>query len=320
MFKKARWQQSKAWVKFLNAYDGYVEKHMGDAEVLDLESRFGSTRVYKLGDPKNPPLFLMHGFRENSLAFADWLIPHLKKDFQVFAIDRLGEKGRSLPKDGLHENIPQGEKNFCEWFLTVKSGLNLKGTPISMFGHSYGSLISAFLATKLPDEVDKLVLTAPAAVFAPQPVSDTQWKIQNYTPDFLVRICPTDKMKEGLMLKVFTAAFKEDYSKYPYWEVLGKSFLITENISTIPLGIPFAFSIDELRKMNDNNPSFLMIGDLEIATRPEESTANAKAARIPFKVYIGSGHEIWFPNNADSIVKDTIDFLHGKKVDGATYH
>ena len=74
------------------------KKHLGDAEVLDLESRFGSTRVYKLGEPKNPPLFLMHGFRENSLAFADWLIPHLKETLPCFCNRQVRRKREILTK------------------------------------------------------------------------------------------------------------------------------------------------------------------------------------------------------------------------------
>jgi hypothetical protein len=80
MFKKARWQKSKGWQEFLKHYDEYASEYYGDGEVRDLQSRFGSTRVYLLGNPQNPPVYLFHGNNENPLAFTDWLVPHLKKD------------------------------------------------------------------------------------------------------------------------------------------------------------------------------------------------------------------------------------------------
>lgn len=317
MFKKARWQQSRGWTEFLKHYDEYASTHYGDSKVLDLPSRFGSTRVYLLGNPQNPPVYLFHGNNENALAFADWLVPHLKKDFYVVAIDTMGDRGRSCPKDGLSSNIPMGRDEIVEWFMSVKSEHGMKGKPVSCFGHSHGSFLASLFAISEPDEIDRLVLTGPAGVFAPLALG-WAWLPVKLIVDGLIRLAPTYKMKAGIMGKAMEAVFGCSVEEYPYWKVLGPAMYI-EQKAEVNAGKPWAWSVDQLKQMNSRNPTILMLGEKETATVPEKAIGNAKAAGIPSKVYPRTGHELWFPENGETIAKDAIDFLHGKKVEGATY-
>lgn len=66
------------------------------AAVFDVETRHGTTRVYRYGDGGSP-LALLPGLLATSACFAA-LIPALAERHTVYAIDTLGEAGRSVHK------------------------------------------------------------------------------------------------------------------------------------------------------------------------------------------------------------------------------
>jgi hypothetical protein len=125
-------------------------------------------------------------------------------------------------------------------------------------------------------------------------------------------------MKKNIMKRAMEAVFGCSVDEYPYWKVLGPAMYI-EQKAEVNAGKPWAWSVDQLKQMNSRNPTILMLGENETATVPAKAIGNAKAAGIPSKVYPRTGHELWFPENGETIAKDAIDFLHGKIVDGATY-
>jgi pimeloyl-ACP methyl ester carboxylesterase len=113
----------------------------------------------------------MHGAHDSSLTW-EWLLPELTKHHHVVAVDRIGDFGRSLPRNGLTSSLPDGEDDTVEWIASVKSELGFDGTPVSFVCHSYGCFVTAMFAMGHPGEVDKVILTAPAAVVAPQQIPD----------------------------------------------------------------------------------------------------------------------------------------------------
>ena len=145
MFKRARVHEGKAWAERLRVYDKYAAEQFGNQKTVDLESRFGITRVYLCGNPENPPVMILHGLNSCSLEFA-FLLPGLVQNYYLIFVDRMGEQGRSRPVDGLISNLPQGKEETVEWFLSLKKCLGLLGQPVSLIGHSYGSFLASLFA------------------------------------------------------------------------------------------------------------------------------------------------------------------------------
>ena len=121
-----------------------------------LETEFGKTFIIESGSNSNPVILLLHGTGSNSAMWtAD--VKTLSKDYHVFAIDIIGECGKSA------ENRPSfKENNYSDWLLEITKKLQIKKT--SIIGCSLGSWIALDFSIKHPEKVKKLVLLTTAGI------------------------------------------------------------------------------------------------------------------------------------------------------------
>ncbi|MFD6071057.1 alpha/beta fold hydrolase [Amycolatopsis lurida] len=82
--------------RYFAAYDRAMAECPEPGTVFDVETRHGTTRVYRYGDGGNP-IVLLPGLMATSACFAA-LIPALAEHHTVYTIDTLGEAGRSVQK------------------------------------------------------------------------------------------------------------------------------------------------------------------------------------------------------------------------------
>ncbi|RSN60703.1 alpha/beta hydrolase [Amycolatopsis sp. WAC 04182] len=82
--------------RYFAAYDRAMAECPEPGGVFDVETRHGTTRVYRYGDGGGP-MALLPGLLATSACFAT-LIPPLAEHHTVYAIDTLGEAGRSVQK------------------------------------------------------------------------------------------------------------------------------------------------------------------------------------------------------------------------------
>lgn len=117
---------------------------------------YGKTYVLEAGDPKDPPVVLIHGSCSNSAAwYGD--IPALSEGYNVFSVDIVGDAGNS------EENrLDQRTEEFENWLKEVVDGLGLK--KVVLIGNSLGAWISLRFAAANPERVEKLVLIAPSGI------------------------------------------------------------------------------------------------------------------------------------------------------------
>jgi pimeloyl-ACP methyl ester carboxylesterase len=102
-----------------------------------------------MGDPKGPPVILIHGYTDNA---RDWvpLIPYLSKKSRLIAVDIRGH-GRSDKPECCYARI--------DFAYDIKLLLDVLHIPrADMVGHSLGSMITQVLAEQWPDRVRKVVL------------------------------------------------------------------------------------------------------------------------------------------------------------------
>ena len=102
-----------------------------------------------MGNPKGPPVVLIHGYTDNA---RDWvpLIPYLSKKFRLIVVDIRGH-GRSDKPECCYARI-----DFAYDIKLLLDSLHIARADI--VGHSLGSMITQVLAEEWPDRVRKVVL------------------------------------------------------------------------------------------------------------------------------------------------------------------
>ena len=116
-------------------------------------TRFGSTHMLVCGADDAPPIVLVQAVAGSSPLWRNQL-PVLAEHFRVYALDTVGQPGRSAP------NPPSFfSDDYMNWITDVMDGLGLERA--SFIGVSTGGWKVMRMATDHPDRVDKVVLLSP---------------------------------------------------------------------------------------------------------------------------------------------------------------
>lgn len=125
-------------------------------ELLRVPTREGETFVVASGPTHAPPVLALQGSGGNA---AMWLpqIAALSAHLRVYAVDVIGEPGRSAPS---RPSFASGA--YARWLDDVLQRLGL--TRVSMVGVSLGGWLALDYATRRPQRVARLVLLSPGGV------------------------------------------------------------------------------------------------------------------------------------------------------------
>lgn len=141
--------------EFAQAYETVLAKWPA-AEVSDLTSAYGTTRVLSCGPVDAPPLLLLPGGGATATVwFAN--VAALSQVARVHAVDLPGNSGytRASTADAAE---------LGRWLDTVVDGLG--GGPVDLAGFSYGGWLALTYALHAPDRVRRLALLDPTRCFA----------------------------------------------------------------------------------------------------------------------------------------------------------
>ncbi|WP_405765699.1 alpha/beta fold hydrolase [Streptomyces sp. NBC_01538] len=145
--------------RFLAAYDAVLDHWPVPVDRMDLTSAYGTTRVTACGPVDGEPLVLLHGGGATSAVwFAN--VADLSRTRRVYAVDRIGEAGRSLRGGRPVRSVD----DLLDWLDGVLDGLGLGRADLC--GHSYGGWIALTYALRTPQRVRKLALLDPTQCFA----------------------------------------------------------------------------------------------------------------------------------------------------------
>ena len=125
-----------------------------------LGTRHGDTFVIASGAEQAPPLILLHGAGSNSAVWAGDAAAYAGA-YRVFAVDLLGEAGRSAPIRPALEGPA-----YAEWLQDVLDGLGI-GRGV-LVGISQGGWTALKFAVTYPERVEALVLMCPGGIVAPR--------------------------------------------------------------------------------------------------------------------------------------------------------
>lgn len=121
-----------------------------------VSSTFGDTNVLIFGDDGKPPLFLFHGLN-SAVPFAFDSVSFLVKDYQVFAVDILGQPNKSE-----FVRLSKKDNSYGNWLIEITNSFVFKS--FSLCGISFGAF--PILQMLLIDEkrVDEVFLISPASI------------------------------------------------------------------------------------------------------------------------------------------------------------
>ena len=133
-------QQAKETLMAL--YDEKLEQLNIDYTNIDVETRFGRTRIIKTGNPNGKPIVLLHGYNAGAPLTLE-AIKELRGSYEFYAIDTIGQTTKS------DETIlPINDNSLALWVDDVLKQLTLE--KVTIIGISYGAFILQKLITHKP--------------------------------------------------------------------------------------------------------------------------------------------------------------------------
>lgn len=95
MARIGRFTSSEHRRRYLVAYEEAMSRCPEPEEEIDVETRHGTTRVYRFGSGNARPVVLLPSLMATSACYAP-LLPALSEHRRVYTVDTLGEAGRSV--------------------------------------------------------------------------------------------------------------------------------------------------------------------------------------------------------------------------------
>ncbi|MGD9485903.1 alpha/beta fold hydrolase [Streptomyces sp. TRM70308] len=120
--------------RFFAAYERAMSFWPTAREELDIATRFGTTRVYGHGTGRGTPVVLLHGQNATPAVWAS-NVAALATDRSVFAVDRVGEPGRSTQTAPIRT-----AEDTVGWLEEVLDGLGVEEA--HLVGFSYGGWVA----------------------------------------------------------------------------------------------------------------------------------------------------------------------------------
>jgi pimeloyl-ACP methyl ester carboxylesterase len=237
------------------AYDEVLSLWEVPFEATFVNTSFGATHVLIAGEKSAPPLVLLHGMTISSTMWYPNIV-ELSKQFRIYAVDTIGDLGKSA----VSLRCPSNREESARWLDEVVTGLGLEKTNIG--GHSMGGFLTTNYTMFYPEKVNKLVLLAPAATFA-------KIKPQFFTTVFPAVLFPKDFLIRRLWKWFFHKPSQGDEKLFHQFTVGYKN---CRPLSSI---IPTIYSDVELGKLDV--PVLLLIGEHEVIYEPRIALEYAKA-------------------------------------------
>ena len=262
--------------EILNYYDEVLNKYSDNNKQYYIETRYGKTFVIESGEKTAPPLILLHGSGMSSFMWLKDLKEYSKK-YRVFAIDILGEPGKS---DDNRLSLAGDEHS--QWILDIYDSLNIKKANI--VGISLGAWIALKFAISYDKMVNKLVLISPSGIGGQK---------KSFIFQYLMYMILGERGIDKLYYKINgDKAMSEVVLNYE--RLIAKYFNYRNE--TIPI-----FSDEELRKLKI--PISIFIGEKDIMLKSLETKQRAEKLFENVKInYIkDAGH---INNITTYIIKD----------------
>lgn len=156
MAKISIYKSDEGKIQVLSYYETLLLQWHQPNRQITLETTFGDTFIIESGLKESPAILFLHGSGSNSAMWlADAMI--LSETYHVFAIDIIGECGKSSENRAVFDN-----ENYSNWIYEIIEKLELNS--VSIIACSLGGWIAMDFSIKHPERIEKLVLIATAGI------------------------------------------------------------------------------------------------------------------------------------------------------------
>ena len=251
---------------------------------------WGPTFVRISGPAHSVPLVLLPGAASSSLMWAP-NIQDLSADYRTFAVDRIGDFGRSI----CTRSIPRF-RNLVEWFTEFLDALGLRD-PVHLVGISYGGALAAEVALHCPARIRKLVLLAPGAT------------VLRSSPRLMGRLAVAIFAHKSGLNSLMRWLFADAVRQQPAWventlEQLNLHMRSTRRVAPMPR----VWSDTEWASLRV--PTLFLVGEDEKIYSPTKALRRLRrvAPQVRGEIIAGAGHDFTFLAAA-AVDRGILDFL-----------
>lgn len=236
----------------LAAYDAAMELWPVPFEGCEVATDFGSTHVIVSGPDSAPPLVLLHCALLTSAIWSP-VIGDLDRYFRTYAVDVMGDFGRSMPT-----NPPKSGREFADWLGQTLDGVGLER--VCLLGWSFGGFVATNFAVHEPQRIERLGLLAPFATFVRPGIGF----LAGFVP-LLIRTRATSAWFERRLCR------KGSLGMLEHSELLYQRF---KNGRVVFKTGPRVFTDEELRRLG--MPTLLLVGEQEFLYNGANAVARAR--------------------------------------------
>jgi pimeloyl-ACP methyl ester carboxylesterase len=255
------------------AYDATLAVWPVPFQSIVVPTRTGGTHVIASGPEDAAPLVLLP---MTFISGTMWLynVADLSRCFRVYALDTVGDVGKSLPEG------PLGTRTaIAGWLSDVFDGLGIKSANLA--GASYGGCMAMGFALDVPERVRKVALLGPAATFVPL-------HFQFYLRGASIVMLPRQRV---LLSFLRWCSTRDDLEDNP---IVRQMHAGVKNYRFQPQNglFPPVYKDDELRQAKV--PVMLLVGDKERVLDPARALERARrlVPGIQAEIAPGAGHAL----------------------------
>jgi pimeloyl-ACP methyl ester carboxylesterase len=262
-------------------------------EELYVSSDFGVTHIIVNGPEDAEPIMLLHG---QYSAATSWipLIPALCRNFRVFAVDPIGEIGKSRPSFLL-----KSRQDYRNWLCDIFDELKIQKA--NLVGHSYGGFLATNFAIANPERVIRLILLAPGIP-----------NLGAFTSLWAYYGLPMMILPSRFTVRRFiTGVSRKGYStQNPIHEQM---ILGLTNKRKVPFLRP-QFTDEELNRIV--TPTLLILGEYEIMYEPRKALERATQliANLQTELISEAGHML-ISDQPEMVNQSMLNFLQSVNVE-----
>jgi pimeloyl-ACP methyl ester carboxylesterase len=258
----------KGEAEYMAAYEASMKLWPVTYEPIDITGRYGRTHLVAAGPKGAPALVLLHA---DFMSLTMWAanIADLSRDHRVYAVDVMGQPGKSVPDKPLRTR-----DDAAAWITEVLDGLELRKPTLG--GMSYGGWFSLNYAIRAPARLERLILLSPGGSFLPERLSfyllGLPATVFSFLPQgllfdrFFHAFALEENLRDPIVRTVMDRVGQQTY--------LGlKHFSVWKNWQSQNIE-PHVFPDEELRGMHV--PTLLLIGQQESLYDPVAALERAR--------------------------------------------
>jgi pimeloyl-ACP methyl ester carboxylesterase len=284
------YRSPEAEASLMAAYDSLLSEWPVSYSTTDVSTRYGSVHVIVSGPDDGVPVLLFHAASMASVSWAPNVGALVDAGFRTFAVDYIGEAGRSTLDD--IDNFPQTPDEIGGLGTEIADRLGIDVGPV--IGASAGGHAAMRYALENPGRVSKLVLLGPMGI--------TPLGLGAMLRMMLVSMLPSDRRIEGTNRWALGEASKVA-KPYRNW-----FSTVLRGIGSPPrVGRPKALNGDEMSALD--MPVLLVLGDADKLVG-DPSRAAGRAGSFPdIRIdIVHSGHLVGV-ERADVVNQSIVEFL-----------